>query len=110
MTQSMTKSPLPPASPEIPADLPPHRLSLVVPMYNEAENVEPLLERVHVALDGYPFPWEILLVDDGSSDSTPAEPGAARQRTDRMCGSSSWCETSSRPRQCRRASMLHAVT
>ena len=73
MTQSMTKSPLPPASPEIPADLPPHRLSLVVPMYNEAENVEPLLERVHVALDGYPFPWEILLVDDGSSDSTPAE-------------------------------------
>ncbi|MCB1906360.1 MAG: glycosyltransferase family 2 protein [Rhodocyclaceae bacterium] len=68
-----TAPPLPPATPEIPDDLPPHRLSLVVPMYNEAENVEPLLERVHQALDGYPQPWEIVLVDDGSSDATPAE-------------------------------------
>ncbi|MCB1915268.1 MAG: glycosyltransferase family 2 protein [Rhodocyclaceae bacterium] len=65
--------PLPPAAPDIPDDLPPHRLSLVVPMYNEADNVAPLLARVHEALDGYPQPWEILLVDDGSSDATPAE-------------------------------------
>ncbi|MCB1955484.1 MAG: glycosyltransferase, partial [Rhodocyclaceae bacterium] len=68
-----TASPLPPARPEIPADLPPHRLSLVVPMYNEAQNVAPLLERVHQSLEGYPHPWEIVLVDDGSSDATPAE-------------------------------------
>lgn len=66
-------SPLPPAQPEIPADLPEHRLSLVVPMYNEAENVAPLLDRVHLAFDGYPWPWEVILVDDGSSDATPAE-------------------------------------
>ncbi|AYH44191.1 glycosyltransferase family 2 protein [Azoarcus sp. DN11] len=69
----MNKSPLPPAEPQIPADMPEHTLSVVVPMYNEAENVEPLLERVHLALGPYPWPWEVVLVDDGSSDATPAE-------------------------------------
>ncbi|ATE59707.1 glycosyltransferase family 2 protein [Thauera sinica] len=67
------KSPLPPAEPQIPEGLPEHTLSVVVPMYNEAENVEPLLDRIHLALDPYPWPWEIVLVDDGSSDATPAE-------------------------------------
>lgn len=69
----MTLSPLPPAEPEIPEGLPKHRLSVVVPMYNEAENVDPLLERIHLALGPYPWPWEVVLVDDGSSDSTPIE-------------------------------------
>ncbi len=55
------------------AAAPPHRLSVVVPMYNEAENVEPLVKRVHEALNDYPHPWELVLVDDGSSDATPAE-------------------------------------
>lgn len=69
----MTESPLPPAEPQIPAGLPRHTLSVVVPMYNEAENVEPLLERIHLALGPYPWPWEVILVDDGSSDATPRE-------------------------------------
>ena len=69
----MSKSPLPPAEPQIPAGLPTHTLSVVVPMYNEADNVEPLLQRIHLALGPYPFPWEVVLVDDGSSDATPAE-------------------------------------
>ncbi len=69
----MTKSPLPHAEPNIPDNLPKHTLSIVVPMYNEAENVEPLLERIHLALGPYPWPWEVVLVDDGSSDATPAE-------------------------------------
>ncbi len=69
----MTKPPLPHAEPQIPDGLPEHRLSIVVPLYNEAENVEPLLERIHLALGPYPWPWEVVLVDDGSSDSTPDE-------------------------------------
>lgn len=69
----MSKSPLPAAEPQIPQGLPEHTLSVVVPMYNEAENVEPLLERIHLALAPYPWPWEVVLVDDGSSDATPAE-------------------------------------
>ncbi|HJV24251.1 MAG TPA: glycosyltransferase family 2 protein [Aromatoleum sp.] len=70
---NMNKSPLPAAEPQIPDGLPEHSLSVVVPMYNEAENVEPLLERIHLALNPYPWPWEVVLVDDGSSDATPAE-------------------------------------
>jgi glycosyltransferase involved in cell wall biosynthesis len=46
-------------------------LSIVVPLFNEAENVDPLVERVRAALDGGPS-WELLLVDDGSRDATPA--------------------------------------
>lgn len=69
----MSKQALPPAQAQIPDGLPEHTLSVVVPMYNEAENVEPLLARIHLALDPYPWPWEVVLVDDGSSDDTPAE-------------------------------------
>lgn len=69
----MNKSPLPHAEPQIPVGMPKHSLSVVVPMYNEADNVEPLLERIHLALGPYPWPWEVVLVDDGSSDATPAE-------------------------------------
>ncbi|MGL1832837.1 glycosyltransferase family 2 protein [Rhodocyclaceae bacterium SMB388] len=69
----MIKRPLPATEPQIPDGLPEHRLSVVVPMYNEAENVEPLLERIHLALGPYPWPWEVVLVDDGSSDGTPME-------------------------------------
>jgi glycosyltransferase involved in cell wall biosynthesis len=69
----MTASPLPPAQPQIPEGLPEHTLSVVVPMYNEAENVAPLLERIHLALAPYPWPWEVVLVDDGSADDTAAE-------------------------------------
>ncbi|MCL2644849.1 MAG: glycosyltransferase, partial [Betaproteobacteria bacterium] len=45
----MNQSPLPPAEAQIPASLPRHTLSVVVPMFNEAENVEPLLERIQLA-------------------------------------------------------------
>lgn len=45
-------------------------LSVVIPMYNEAENVTPMLAGVHQGLAGYPGPWELICVDDGSRDST----------------------------------------
>ncbi|MEO6696705.1 MAG: glycosyltransferase family 2 protein [Gammaproteobacteria bacterium] len=47
-----------------------HRVSLVVPLYNEAESVAPLLARAHQALAGYRYPWELILVSDGSTDTT----------------------------------------
>lgn len=50
--------------------LPAHRLSVVVPLYNEEDNVAPLVARVEEALSGYSHPWELILVDDGSGDAT----------------------------------------
>ncbi|MDQ7990064.1 MAG: glycosyltransferase family 2 protein [Candidatus Dactylopiibacterium sp.] len=63
----------PPISTPEAASIPPHTLSIVIPMYNEAENVEPMITRVHEGLAGYAHPWELILVDDGSSDATPNE-------------------------------------
>ncbi|HEX5125478.1 MAG TPA: glycosyltransferase family 2 protein [Rhodocyclaceae bacterium] len=60
--------------------LPEHRLSVVVPMYNEVENVAPMVTRVHEGLTNYPWPWELILVDDGSSDDTPLEIKRATQQ------------------------------
>lgn len=48
----------------------PHRLSVVVPMYNEEDSVTPLVTQVHEALADYRHPWELVLVNDGSSDDT----------------------------------------
>ena len=47
-----------------------HKLSITVPMYNEQESVEPLVKRVQSALADYTHPWELILVNDGSTDAT----------------------------------------
>jgi glycosyltransferase involved in cell wall biosynthesis len=46
-------------------------LSVVIPMYNEADNVAPMLRGVHLGLADYTGPWELICVDDGSMDATP---------------------------------------
>jgi glycosyltransferase involved in cell wall biosynthesis len=46
-------------------------LSLVIPAYNEQENVEALLARVEGALSRTGRPFEVIIVDDGSTDRTP---------------------------------------
>lgn len=51
---------------------PPHRLSVVVPMYNEEELAHDLIDAVQAALLDYPHPWELVVVDDGSRDRTQA--------------------------------------
>jgi glycosyltransferase involved in cell wall biosynthesis len=56
--------------------LPAHRLSVVVPMYNELGNAVALIDAVQAALADYRWPWELIVVDDGSRDGT----GAALER------------------------------
>ncbi len=48
------------------------RLSVVIPLYNEEENIEELHERLTNVLSSMPFDYEIIYVDDGSTDRTPA--------------------------------------
>lgn len=46
------------------------KLSLIVPCYNEAENVEAFQNAVISAFDGCGYSYEIIFVDDGSRDAT----------------------------------------
>ncbi|MDH5232321.1 MAG: glycosyltransferase family 2 protein, partial [Gammaproteobacteria bacterium] len=55
---------------EFPSPVQACQLSLVVPIYNEQDNVAPLLETIHNALNDYSNPWEVIMVNDGSSDQT----------------------------------------
>lgn len=48
------------------------QLSVVIPMYNEGENVEPLLLEIYQALKNHPQ-FEMIVVDDGSTDSTVSQ-------------------------------------
>lgn len=43
-------------------------VSVIVPTYNEKDNVLPLVQRIHKALKG--LDYEIIFVDDGSPDGT----------------------------------------
>ena len=45
-------------------------LSIVIPVYNEEENVEPLIQEINAAVRPLGKPYEIVVVDDGSHDAT----------------------------------------
>jgi len=45
-------------------------LSLVIPVYNEADSLRPLVVEIDEALTGYGSPYEIVFVDDGSADGS----------------------------------------
>jgi len=46
------------------------RLSIVIPAYNEALRIGDSLEKVRHYIESKPFPVELLVVDDGSTDPT----------------------------------------
>ena len=46
--------------------------SIVVPLFNEEEAIPHLVAQIHDALQSLPHSWELILVDDGSSDNTLA--------------------------------------
>jgi dolichol-phosphate mannosyltransferase len=70
-------------------------VSVVVPVRNEAGNIAPLLAEIAAALDSQ-WPFEVVYVDDGSSDGTAAEldrlkaqhPWLRRLRHKQSCGQS----------------------
>ncbi|MEN6305120.1 MAG: glycosyltransferase, partial [Armatimonadia bacterium] len=46
------------------------KLSVVVPLYNEAEVIEEFCRRLELVLSGLDMQSEVILVDDGSTDET----------------------------------------
>ena len=55
----------------------PLKLSIIIPVFNETENLPLLHEQIHRSietiadLDSEPTRWEIIYVDDGSADESP---------------------------------------
>ena len=62
----------------------PCELSLVIPAFNEAGNLPALLARVVPLLDRLSKDWELIFVDDGSSDDTFAHIAAAHVKDARI--------------------------
>ena len=61
------------------------KVSVVVPVYNEERNLPELLPRLQAVLDAAGQPYELVFVDDGSSDrSLEVLKDAARKRPDRI--------------------------
>jgi glycosyltransferase involved in cell wall biosynthesis len=46
-------------------------ISVVIPLHNEALTLQELYDRTRTTLDLQGKPWELVLVDDGSTDDTP---------------------------------------
>ena len=59
-------------------------LSVVVPVFNEAGSIAPLTAELHEVMEGLGMDYEILFVDDGSTDSTPLRLAEAKQRYPRL--------------------------
>jgi glycosyltransferase involved in cell wall biosynthesis len=55
-------------------------LSVVIPVHNEEDNIEPMVDRVCAALKDFAGRWELILIDDGSTDDTLRN---AREELDR---------------------------
>src|SRR6266545_3000117 len=51
----------------------PPSVSVVIPIFNERTTLGRLLEEVRHALDACGRDWEVILVDDGSTDGTWGE-------------------------------------
>ena len=58
-------------------------VSVVIPVYNEEGNIEPLYQELGGVLDGLGCPYEVIVVDDGSRDGSFARLTAVHQRDPR---------------------------
>ena len=47
-----------------------HGVSIVVPVFNEAQGLQTFIEELQQELNSFPHPFEVVLIDDGSTDGT----------------------------------------
>jgi glycosyltransferase involved in cell wall biosynthesis len=53
-----------------PSDRPQRKISVIVPGLNEERGIPPLIDRLRPVLENLGLDWELIFVDDGSTDST----------------------------------------
>jgi dolichol-phosphate mannosyltransferase len=58
--------------------------SIIAPIFNEAENMPELYRRVSMVMDSTGQPWELILVDDGSSDNSTVLMRELAEKDDRV--------------------------
>jgi len=61
-----------------------HSLSVILPAYNEAQVIASTVSTVHFVLDGWKVDFEIIVVNDGSTDQTGAILAALAARDPRI--------------------------
>jgi dolichol-phosphate mannosyltransferase len=61
-------------------------LSVVLPAYNEAENLGPVVDELVGVLEAIGRAYDVVIVDDGSTDSTPEVVAAIVERHGRVRG------------------------
>jgi glycosyltransferase involved in cell wall biosynthesis len=59
-------------------------ISLVIPVHNESPNIKPLYEELTQTLGQYGRPYEVLIVDDGSTDDSFEQLAALQARDPRL--------------------------
>jgi dolichol-phosphate mannosyltransferase len=62
------------------------QLSILVPVYNEQANVIPMVREVQVAMAGLEMDYELVFIDDGSTDTTWEQIGKAQAIEPRVRG------------------------
>jgi glycosyltransferase involved in cell wall biosynthesis len=64
----------------------PAEVAIIVPMFNESANVAPLVDEITRLFAAEPRPWELVLVDDCSTDDTWPEILAAQAHNPKVRG------------------------
>ena len=76
-------------------------LSVLIPVYNEVANVAPLHAELTTVLGGMPLRYELIFVDDGSTDGTSARLGEIQDADPEHVRVAFSGGTSARPPRCR---------
>ncbi len=59
-------------------------ISIVIPVFNETDNVQPLHAEIVRAMEALGEPFEVLFIDDGSSDGSPEKLEQLAQQDNRV--------------------------
>src|SRR5258708_35175882 len=60
-------------------------ISIIIPTYNEEENIPEFYNQVSPILDALPYQWEMIFVNDGSRDQSAGCVAALHEKDRRVC-------------------------